>query len=187
MTITENRRVRGVAGALMNERRQIPHIRVLTVCLSALGMAACGSGTAGSSQPAVGAAFASKAVAVCHAAYALKKAVPFPYPDFNPSQPDTTKFSGIARYEAAHTVPAYRAWLREMQALGQPPTGQAAWADLLTAIDGHVRNASEQQAAAQRGDTQTFINDYQAGSTIQADLLSAADAAGVPECAAVDR
>ncbi len=171
----------------MNERRRIPHIRVLAVVLLALGMAACGSGTAGSSPPAVGAAFASRTVAVCHAAFAQKKAVPFRYPDFNPTQPDTSKLPGIARYEATNTVPAYTTWLREMQALGQPPTGQAAWTDLLTAIEGHVRSASEQQTAAQRGDTPTFIKDYYEGTKTQAELLSAADAAGVPECAAVDR
>jgi hypothetical protein len=168
----------------MNERRRIPYVRALAVLVLALGMAACGSS---SSQPPVGAAFASRAVATCHAAYAQKKAVPFPYPDFNPAQPDPSKLPGVARYEAANTVPAYQTWLREMQALGQPPTGQAAWADLLTAIEGHVRNASEQQAAAQRGDTQTFIKDYNEGSTIQDELLRAVNAAGVPECAAVDR
>jgi hypothetical protein len=81
--------------------------RVLAVVLLALGMAACGSGTAGSSPPAVGAAFASRTVAVCHAAFAQKKAVPFPYPDFNPTQPDTSKLPGVARYEATNTVPAY--------------------------------------------------------------------------------
>jgi hypothetical protein len=124
---------------------------------------------------------------VCHAAYALKKAVPFPYPDFNPSQPDASKFPGIAQYEAAHTVPAYKTWLSTMQALSQPPTGQTAWADLLAAIDGHVQNASDQQAAAQRGDTQTFIKDFHDGAAIQDKLLAAANAAGVPECATVDR
>jgi hypothetical protein len=161
-------------------------IRVLAASMG-LGVAACGSSSAASPPPAVGAAFATGAVATCHAAYAQKKAVAFPYPNFNPTQPDASKFPGIAEYEAAHTVPAYKAWLREMQALGQPPTGQAAWADLLTAIGAHVRSASEQQAAAQRGDSATFIKDYYEGAKTQDDLLSAADAAGVPQCAAVDR
>jgi hypothetical protein len=162
-------------------------IRVLAVASMGLGVAACGSSSAASPTPAVGAAFATRAVAACHAAYAQKKAVAFPYPNFNPTQPDASKFPGIAQYEAAHTVPAYKAWLREMQALGQPATGQAAWADLLTAIGAHVRSASEQQAAAQRGDSATFVKDYYEGAQTQADLLSAADAAGVPECASVDR
>lgn len=149
--------------------------------MGAFGSSACGS------QPSIGATFASRAVAVCHAAYAQKKAVAFPYPTFNPTQPDTSTFPTIARYEALHTVPAYKAWLADMQALGPPPTGRAAWADLLAAIASHVRSASEQQAAAQRGDAQTFIKDYYEGAQTQRDLLSAADAAGVPECAAVDR
>jgi hypothetical protein len=144
-------------------------IGVLAVASMGLGVAACGSSSSASPPPAVGAAFATRAVAACHAAYAQKKAVAFPYPNFNPTQPDASKFPGIAQYEAAHTVPAYKAWLREMQALGQPPTGQAAWADLLTAIGA------------------TFVKDYYEGAKTQADLLSAAGAAGVPECASVDR
>jgi hypothetical protein len=167
--------------------RCVPPMRAVPAILLALGAAACGGSTTSNAPPAVGAAFATRAVAACHAAYAVKKAVPFPYPDFDPTQPDTSKFPGIAQYEAAHTVLAYKSWLSGMQALGQPPMGQPAWADLLTAIAGHVRNASDQQAAAQRGDTQTFVRDYYDGTKIQGDLLSAANAAGVPECAAVDR
>jgi hypothetical protein len=85
------------------------------------------------------------------------------------------------------TVDTFETWLRQMQALGQPPTGQAAWADLLKAIASYVRLDVEQVAAAQRGDSQTFTKDYYEGQKTQGELLRAADAAGVPECAAVDR
>jgi hypothetical protein len=186
-TTQENRQRPAVDSVGTKDRRRTLSIRVLAVASMGLGVAACGSSSAASPPPAVGTAFATRAVAACHAAYAQKKAVAFPYPDFNPTQPDTSKFLGIAQYEAAHTVPAYTMWLREMQALGQPPTGQAAWADLVTAIEGHLRSASEQQAAAQRGDSATFVKDYYEGVKTQGDVLSAADAAGVPQCAAVDR
>jgi hypothetical protein len=185
-TTCANRPVSDSACICMCARRKVSRVGVLPVVFFGLGVAACG-GTAGSSQPPVGVAFASRAVAVCHAAYALKKAVPFPYPTFNPIEPDTSKFPSIARYEALHTVPAYKTWLADMQALGPPPTGQAAWTDLLAAIAGHVQSASEQQAAAQRGDAQTFIKDYYEGVKTQSDLLTAANAAGIPECASVDR
>ena len=53
--------------------------------------------TNGSDAPAVGAAFAKRAVAVCNDARALKDAEgPFPYPDFNPTDPDPAKFPGVA-------------------------------------------------------------------------------------------
>ena len=41
--------------------------------------------------------------------------------------------------------------------------------------------------AATSGDIETFKDDYHEGTDTQDVLLSAANAAGVPECAAVDR
>ena len=171
----------------MKGRRRIA-TRVLVLFLLMLIMAACGGKSAVDPQaPAVGAAFASKAVAVCQAVLARKKAQgPFPYPGFNPTQPDASKFPVVAQF-LRKTVDTFQSWLHQMQALGQPPAGQAAWADLLKSIADHVRLDVEQQAAAQSGDSQTFTKDYYGGQQTQADLFRAADAAGVPECAAVDR
>ncbi len=87
----------------------------------------------------------------------------------------------------AETVETFEAWLHEMQALGQPPTGLAAWADLVAAVENHVRIAAEQEAAAHRSDVETFVRDYHEGTKTQDELLRAAYAAGVPECADVDR
>jgi hypothetical protein len=42
----------------------------------------------------------------------------------------------------------------------------------------------EQQAAAQRGDSQTFTKDYYEGNKAQDEMLRAANAAGAPVCAA---
>jgi hypothetical protein len=74
-----------------------------------------------------------------------------------------------------------------MKALGVPQTGQAAWADLLGAIERHVSLNAEQIDAVRRGDRATFSRDYSAGLETQADLLRAATAAGVAGCAQVDR
>jgi hypothetical protein len=154
--------------------------RVLAIVLVVLGNAACRSG---SGPPVLGAAFQSKALAVCDAALARKKAQgPFPYPDFNPTQPDLSKLPGIAQFEAK-TVTIYKTWLREMSALGQPPTGQAAWADVLSALRSHVGIIVEQQAAAQRGDGPTLTKDYDEGNTAQDEMRRAADDADVPDCA----
>jgi hypothetical protein len=70
-----------------------------------------------------------------------------------------------------------------MLAPGQPPTGQAAGANVLTALRSHVRIIVEQQAAAQSGDARTFTKDYHEGDTAQGEMLRASDAAGVGVCA----
>jgi hypothetical protein len=122
-------------------------------------------------------------VAVCESALAQKKALgPFPYPDFNPTQPDLSKLPDIAQSEAK-TVEIFQTWMREMQALGEPPTGKAEWADVLDALGSHVRVIAEQQAAAARSDGQTFTKDYYEGNKAQEAMVLATDAAGVPICA----
>ena len=51
----------------------------------------------GSDSPDVGTVFARRAVAACNHARALKGAEgPFPYPDFDPTDPDPAKFPGVA-------------------------------------------------------------------------------------------
>jgi hypothetical protein len=133
--------------------------------------------------PVLGEAFRSKVVTVCQHALDAKKAQgPFPFPDFNPTRPDPRKLPMIASFEAG-TVSIYQRWMHDMLALGQPASGRTEWADLLKALRGHVRVIEEQQAAAERGDTQTFTKDYYAGNRIQQDMEQEADAAGVPVCA----
>jgi hypothetical protein len=162
---------------VMRLARRTVHGRGLAIVL-AIGTVACSSGS-----PVLGTAFQGRAVAVCESALAQKKAQgPFPYPDFNPTQPDLSKLPEIAQFEAK-TVEIYQTWMREMQALGQPPTGQAEWADLLRALGSHVRIIVEQQAAAARSDGQTFTKDYDEGNKAQEDMVRASDAAGVPLCA----
>ena len=157
------------------------------VALLAVGSTACGSSSSYGSHPAVPAAFRSRALAVCKTAAAQKKAEgPFPYPAFNPTRPDWSRFPGVAD-ALIKTPEIFRSWQRQMQALGQPSTGRAAWDDLLAAIHSHVLIAAEQQAAAARRDSNTFIKDYREGNNTQKKLLRAANAAGVPGCAAVDR
>jgi hypothetical protein len=168
----------------MNKRR-------LAVCIGfllPLAMVACGRTTnsgvsGGSGPPVVGTKFASRVKAVCQAALGQKQAQgQFPYPDFNPTQPDLSKLPGIAEFEAT-TVTIFKTWQHKMLALGQPPTGQTEWADVLAALSSHLRIIVEQQAAALRGDGQTFTQDYYGGNTAQEEMVRAANAAGVPDCA----
>ena len=162
--------------------------RAIVAVIMVMGLAtACSGDTSSEQQPDVGDAFATKAVAVCNAALAQKKAQgPFPYPDFNPTAPDPSKLPLIAPF-LAETAVTFQTWLSEMKALGQPPSGQEAWGDLVSAVASHARIATEQAAAAKSGDIETFKSDYHEGTDTQDVLLSAANAAGVPECAAVDR
>jgi hypothetical protein len=168
----------------MNERRLAVFIKVAGCFVLSSAIVACGSGAKNDSQPpAVGTTFANRVEAVCEGALQQKKDQgPFPYPDFNPTQPDLSKLQGIAEFEAK-TVTIFEAWQDRMLALGEPPTGQAAWAEVLKALGSHVRIIVEQQGAALRGDARTFTNDYYEGNKAQEDMVRAADAAGVPECA----
>jgi hypothetical protein len=152
------------------------------VCL----VAACGS--SGASPSGVPADFATRALAVCQQAYDLKQSIgPFPFPSFNPINPDASQLPAVGAFLQQKTAVKYATWLAGMQALGEPQTGQAAWADLLAAIERHLNLNADQIAAAGRGDGATFARDYAAGAQAQADLLRAATAAGVPDCAKVDR
>ena len=146
----------------------------------------CG-GSADSTAPAVGSQFQHEALAVCRAALTQKHAEgPFPYPDFNPSQPDPSELPGVAPF-FTKAIATYMTWLHGMQALGQPPGGRAAWADLLKAIGMQLHLHQDQRAAALRNDTATFSSDYQKGFKTIDDLQRAADAAGISACGSVDR
>src|SRR6476661_9501713 len=150
-----------------------------------LGGGACGGGSADSTAPAVGSEFSGKALAVCRAALAQKHAEGhFPYPDFNPTKPNPSQFPGVAQF-FTKAVATYSTWLRQMRALGRPPSGQQAWADLLKQIGVQLQLHEDQRAAALRGDTTTFANDYQKGLEVTDALMHAADAAGVSDCGSV--
>lgn len=163
-----------------------PNLRRLGRRLSLLVAVALIAGC-GSSAPAIGQEFATRAIAVCQHALDLKGAQgAFPVPSFNPTRPDPDKLADVAAF-LQKTDATFSTWLTEMQALGTPPSGQDAWTDLVAAVQRHRDINADQIGAAQRGDTATFTADYHAGLETQALLLAAANAAGVPECAKVDR
>ena len=98
----------------MRDARRIVAITAL------LTFVACSSGN---DDPAVGTAFARRAVSACNDAKAMKDVQgPFPYPDFNPTDPDPTKFPGVAE-ALMKTDVTFTTWLEEMRALGEPPSG----------------------------------------------------------------
>ena len=156
----------------------------MLLTVSVLGSEACG-GSTHPTPPAVGIKFQKEALAVCRAALAQKHAEGhFPYPQFNPTQPDPSVLPHLAPF-FAKAINTYSTWLRRMQALGQPPGGRRAWADLLKEIKAQLYLHEDQRAAALRGDTSTFASDYQNGMQVANALVSAADGAGVSACGVV--
>jgi hypothetical protein len=148
---------------------------------------ACPATRVSAASPGRAAMSESATVDVCNRALAKKKAEgAFPYPDFNPTRPDWVRYPGVAR-ALASTPGLFRSWLKDIESLGEPATGQAAWDDFVAAIRDHVRIAAEQYRAAVRHDSATFTRDYEEGSDVQDKLLDAATGAGVSDCAAVDR
>jgi hypothetical protein len=159
----------------------------LAVPLMAIALlAGCGdddSNGSGSAASGVGADFAAQAVAVCDKAKELKEGLgPFPYQDFNPTDPNVSQFSAVASY-LQKLAGVWQQWLSDLQGLGAPPSGTDAWDDLLAAIEEQGRLNEEQIAAALSGDQTGFTDDYYQGQDTQRDLRNAAEAAGVPGCA----
>lgn len=158
------------------------------VILLAPWMAACGSDTTNAESPAVGEAFAVRAVSVCQAALAQKEAWrPFPYPEFNPTQPDPSKFPEVAVFLKEETAVTFEAWLAGLRALGEPPAGEEAWDDLLAAVETIVQLNATQVNAAEDEDPEAFVKATVELSQTQAELVRAAEAAGVVECADVHK
>ncbi len=153
---------------------------------ASLAAVSCGGGGGSASVPVLGADFAAKATAVCKAALAQKQAQgSFADPDFNPTKPDPAKLPAVAAFIAEGTA-IYSSWLHDMQALGSPPSGQDAWAAVLTAIDEQLRQHEHQRTAALAGDTKAFADDFEQGARARADLQRAATVAGLPVCATVE-
>jgi hypothetical protein len=162
-----------------------PTIRIAAaVGLLVLSGAACGGSSGKGSHPdSLGEAFQAKATAVCETALSQKKAQgPFPYPDFNPTQPDLSKLPSIARLETT-TVKIYQQWRRDLLMLGDPPTGRTAWNHFLAALSDSLQAIVDQQDAGERVDGPRFTEDYYAGNKYQHELERAADGAGLPACA----
>ena len=166
-------------------RRHSARFAVEGLLIATLALSACG-GSAPSTN-VLGTDFQAKAVAACEHALVLMQAEgAFPVPGFNPTNPDVTKLPAIANYLVL-TDATFTTWATEIDALGQPPTGAAAWADVVAAIHKHRELNADQIGAARAGDAARFTKDYQDGLTAQAAMLKAANAAGVPECSKVDR
>ena len=74
-----------------------------------------------------------------------------------------------------------------LAALGQPPSGQQAWSEVLSAIDTIVHLNADQIRAARSVETQEFVEATAGLHAVQSELERATEAAGVPMCADVHK
>jgi hypothetical protein len=171
---------------LADGRSIVTSVVVVLAFLSSL--VACGGGSGSEAASGVGNVFAQCALAACHAALEDKQAwKPFPVRDFNPSQPDASKFPEVAAWLEGEVTPTFERWRDDLVALGDPPSGQAAWIDTLAAVEKIVQLNADQIAAAKSGDTQGWNSATQGLGSTQTDLVAATEAAGIAACAEVHK
>lgn len=154
-------------------------------CFCLLFLAGCG-GDAGRRATGVGDEFASKALAVCEAALENKHDwQPFPVADFDPSDPDASKFPEVSTWLADQVAPTFQMWLRGLQALGMPPTARPDWNAVLAAVEKIEQLNSDQITAANERDAGAFAAAHSALAATQDELVAASEKAGVADCADV--
>ena len=145
----------------------------------------CG-GTSDKQAAGVGDEFASKAVAVCAAALADKHNwQSFPVADFDPADPDASKFPEVSTWLAEQVGPTFDMWLSGLQALGTPPSAQPDWNAMLADVKKIDELNSDQITAAHEHDVGAFVAAHSALESIQGDLVAASEKAGVADCADV--
>jgi hypothetical protein len=149
-------------------------------------LAGCGGGSTSEPAAGVGAEFAAKALAVCGAALKDKQGwAAFPVSDFNPNEPDATKFPQVSAWLEDEVAPTFHMWLDDLKALGTPSSAREAWSSMLAAVEKIARGNDDQIAAAKDGDADAFAAATSGLGSTQDDLVSASADAGVPACADV--
>ncbi len=158
---------------------------VLTVATISL-VAGCGSDSASEDSTGVGEEFGRQALEVCQTALEAKRGwQPFPVPDFDPTEPDPSKFPEVSSWLVEEVTPTFVAWADGLNGLGSPPSGQEAWDEVVNAVEKIVQLNADQVAAAKGGDAIAFAAATGSLRATQHELVAATEAAGVSECADV--
>ena len=158
-------------------------MEVLGIC----ALAGCrDSGSAAKHGEGVGEAFATQALSVCASAQKSKDGWnAFPVTDFNPTAPETSALPEVAVWLEEEVAPTFDAWRDELTALGTPPTGREAWAEVLTAVTRIADLNTSQVDAAKAQDAVAFAEATNALGDVQPELERASGEAGVAKCAEV--
>ena len=175
--------MRAVRERIVSRRRAL--IGAIAVITSII-LTTCASGSSTTSPPAVGEAFAARAVSVCEQAVQAKQAwSPFPVQNFDPAAPDASALPQVAVWLQEQVAPTWRTWLQGLKSLGEPPTGRQAWDAVLVAVAKIIQFDNDQIAAAKTSDTAAFAVATNGGRATNPKLQQATAAAGVPTCAEV--
>ena len=160
---------------------------MVVVVLGISVLAGCGDGESAAKQgEGVGEAFATQALSVCASAQKSKDGWnAFPATGFNPSEPDTSDFPEVAAWLEEEVTPTFNAWLEGLTALGTPPSGREAWAEVLTAVTRIADLNMSQVDAAKAQDSDAFAEATHALGDVQPELERASAEAGVAKCAEV--
>ena len=134
----------------------------------------------------VGDAFATEALSVCALAQTSKDGWnAFPVTDFDPTAPEASDLPDVAVWLEEEVAPTFDAWRDELTALGTPPTGREAWAEVLTAVTRIADLNTAQVDAAKEQDPHAFAEATDALGEVQPELERASVEAGVATCADV--
>jgi hypothetical protein len=170
----------------MNPRHRSGTAACLIVAFAGvIAVAGCG-GKSDKQATGVGDAFAAKALAVCQTALKSKQAwQPFPVPNFNPTDPDASKFPEVSSWLKKQVAPTFQSWFDGLQALGTPPTAQEDWQATLDAVEKINKLNGDQITAANNSDADAFKAATAELDSIQDKLVAASKKAGVSDCAKV--
>ena len=160
-------------------------VSACTFALPVVLLAGCGA-TSENQPTGVGDEFAARALAVCQTSLKQKQDwQPFPVSDFDPSDPDPSKFPEVSSWLTKEVAPTLHTWLSSLEALGTPPSAQADWTATLAAVKKIDELNSDQITAANKHDAGAFAAATAASGSTQDELVAASEKAGVADCADV--
>ncbi len=161
-------------------------VRLVLIVATISLVAGCGSDSASEASTGVGHEFGRQALEVCQTALEAKRGwKPFPVADFDPTEPDSSQFPKVSAWLVEEVTPTFVAWADGLNGLGQPPSGQEAWDEVVEGVEKIVQLNADQVAAANGGDAAAFAAATGSLRATQDELVAATKAAGVPECADV--
>jgi hypothetical protein len=167
-------------------RRSAAPAALLVVVVAMSTLAGCGKSEPSARGEGVGDGFARRALAVCASAQKSKDGwSPFPVSGFNPTKPQRSDLSEVGVWLEEEVAPTFDAWRDGLTALGTPPTGREAWADVVSAVRRIADLNQAQVNAAKEGDTDAFGQATRGLGEVQPKLERASAQAGVAKCAEV--
>lgn len=116
-------------------------------------------------------AFRARANAACAPYNSYNDSHPFPYPHFNPLEPDSALLPKIGRFLAQS--PVNTTFLSTMRKLGSPTRGSAEWAVILADVAKYQNLVTEQIKAAKAGNSRAFVATLKPLTDAEPDILTA--------------